>query len=111
MVLQAPRRSLRLHGGEENGVSENGIDLGAIYGAIIAISNELKAFKAEMSTFKAEVRAEFRTVHSEVADLRHSVGELRTTLHDYHGAVLSHGVLLTELDERVTRLEQRGQPA
>ena len=92
-------------------MSENGVDLGAIYGAIIATSNELKSFKAE-------VRAEFRSVHSEisnprdsVADVRNSVGELRTAVHDYHGAVVGHGVLLTKLDERVIRLEQRGQSA
>ena len=90
-------------------MSENGVDLGAIYGAIIAISNDLKSFKAEMHSFKAEIQAEFRAVHSEISDLRHSVGELRTALNDYHGSVIGHGVLITELDERVTRLEQRSQ--
>ncbi len=80
-------------------MSGNGADLGAIYQAIIAISNELRSFKAEMGAFKVEMRAEFREVRAEIA-------ELRQTVRDYHGSVIGHGVLITELDERVTRLEQ-----
>ena len=103
MVVQAAGRA-------ESDVSENGVDLGAIYGAIIAISNELKSFKAEVQAEFRSVRSEIADLRHDVADLRHEVGELRQAVNDYHGAVIGHGVLISELDDRVTRLERRERP-
>ena len=34
-----------------------------------------------------------------------SVAGLTDAVHDYHGAVMGHGISLTELDDRVRRLE------
>lgn len=68
----------------------NGADLGAIYGAMLALSGELKAIRAEMAT-----KADLAALRSEVAA--------------YHGSVVGHGLMLTEHEQRLGRLE-RGEP-
>ena len=77
-------------------MSGNGADLGAIYQAILAVA-------ADVRSFRAEVKTEFGNVRAEMADLRQAVA-------DYHGAVIGHGVLIGELDERVRQLEQQREP-
>lgn len=42
----------------------------------------------------------------DVANIRRDIAELRLTMQDYHGAVIGHGMQLTELDERVRRIEE-----
>ncbi len=76
------------------------MDLGAIYQAILAVAADVRSFRAEVKAEFGNVRAEMR---AEMADLRQAVA-------DYHGAVIGHGVLIGELDERVRRLEQDREP-
>jgi hypothetical protein len=41
---------------------------------------------------------------------RSDVADLRRAVDDYHGAVIGHGVLIGDLDERVGRLERHEPP-
>ena len=79
----------------------NGVDLGAIYQAIVAVA-------ADVRTVAADVR-ELRREMANKAD-RSDVADLRRAVDDYHNAVIGHGVLISELDERVSRLEQSREP-
>lgn len=73
-------------------MSGNGADLGAIYQAILAVA--------------ADVRVQGRKLD----DLTGQVAGLRQAVDSYHGAVIGHGMLIGELDERVGRLEQHREP-
>ena len=81
-------------------MSGNGVDLGAIYQAILTVA-------ADLRTVAADVRAQGLKLN----DLDSKVDGLRQAVDDYHGSVIGHGVLIGELDERVRELEQhRGPP-
>jgi len=72
------------------------VDLGAIYGAIVALGRKLDQTAAELRADNARLRGE-------VASLR---GEVAT----YHASTVGHGILYSELEERVRRLEQDRTP-
>lgn len=43
---------------------------------------------------------------SDMADVKHGLAALDQRVAHYHAAVLGHGVLITELDERLRRVER-----
>ena len=90
------------------GVSGNGADIGAVYQAIIALSTDMRAMRSEMNARFGAAETELRGVR---AELKAEIADLRQTLREYHGAVVGHGILLTEHDGRITRLEQGAQPS
>jgi chromosome segregation ATPase len=58
-------------------------------------------------TRKLDELADIANRHQQrLADLTTSVADLRETLTHYHASVLGHGILLSELDERVRRIER-----
>ncbi len=80
------------------------------------------ATKSELGDLRSEVRSELADLRSEVHSLRADVasdllvmekrlGERITALNravmHYHASALGHGVLYSELEERVMRLEAR----
>lgn len=99
-------------------MSGNGVDLGAIYQAILAVAADARAFRAEVKAEFASVRAEIANVRTDLraeiasvrTDLRAEIDDLRQAVNAYHGSVVGHGVLISELDERVSRLERREPP-
>ena len=66
-------------------MSGNGADLGAIYGAIVALD---------------------RKVDRRMDRLAGDVAALRADVAAYHASVMGHGMLISELDERLRRVEQ-----
>lgn len=42
----------------------------------------------------------------DIVILKREAASLRQAITDYHGSVLGHGVLLTELEERLARVER-----
>jgi hypothetical protein len=84
------------------------------------LRTEIGEMRAEMATKSdlAELRLEMRSeigslradVASDMAVLRKDVGEqvagLRRAVIEYHSSVIGHGVLISELEARVRRVEQ-----
>ena len=68
----------------------------------------------KVETVKADLRSEIRSLRADVAAdfvaVRKEMGEqiagLRRAVVEYHSAVLGHGVLNSELEARVRRIEQ-----
>jgi hypothetical protein len=68
----------------------------------------------KVETVKADLRSEIRSLRADVAAdfvaVRKEMGEqiagLRRAVVEYHSAVLGHGVLISELEARVRRIEQ-----
>lgn len=70
--------------------------------------------KAELAELRAELRSEMHSLRADVASditlLRKDIGDqiagLRHAVTHYHSSVVGHGVLITELEARVRRVEQ-----
>jgi hypothetical protein len=87
------------------------LDAGAIYqllgtvaadvrqmkGDLVGIKTDLLIVKSDLAT-KAS-KADFMEMKADIADLRHAL----TT---YHSAVLGHGILISEVEERLRRIER-----
>lgn len=53
-----------------------------------------------------ELTGEVRSLRSDVTGLRADVTGLRQAVVEYHSAVIGHGVLISELEARMRRVEQ-----
>ena len=80
------------------------------------IRTDMKDMRAEMATKSdlADLRSEVRTLAADVAsdmmDLEKRLGDRIATLNravmEYHSSTIGHGVLYSEIDERVRRIER-----
>jgi len=83
------------------------------------------ATKAELSELKAELKADMRSLRADVAsdlatmqaradaehkatrkELGEQIGGLRRAVVEYHSVVIGHGVLISDLEARMRRVEQ-----
>ena len=86
-------------------MSGNGVDIAAVYqllrevaDRVIAHDDLFAAIDRRFATMQSEMDRQFVEVRSDIA-------ELRRTLTQYHASVLGHGILISELERRVHRLE------
>ncbi len=71
--------------------------------------------RSEMNSLGADLRSEMQSLRADMAsDLlttRKELGEqivgLRRAVVEYHSAVIGHGVMISDLEARVRRIEQR----
>ena len=67
--------------------------------------------RSEMHSLRADVASDLMTTRKELSDridgLSDQVAALRRAVVEYHSAVIGHGVLISELEARVRRIEQR----
>lgn len=82
-------------------------DVARLDGKIDAVKAELRS---EIQSLRADVASNFIAVRAEFAALRKETGEqiagLRRAVVEYHSVVLGHGVLISELEARVRRIER-----
>jgi hypothetical protein len=71
---------------------------GADIGQVVAMLGDVLAGQAE-------IRAELRDHSRQLADLNSGMVSLRQTVTEYHSAVLGHGILISNLEDRVRRIE------
>ncbi|HKI15427.1 MAG TPA: hypothetical protein VKA12_10575 [Roseiarcus sp.] len=75
-------------------------DVARVDGKVDAVKVELRS---EMQSLRADVAADFVTVRREMGE---QIAGLRRAVVEYHSAVLGHGVLISELEARVRRIER-----
>jgi signal transduction histidine kinase len=82
-------------------------DVARVDSKVDAVKVELRS---EMQSLRADVAADFLEVNARIDTLRKETSEqivgLRRAVVEYHSAVLGHGVLISELEARVRRIEQ-----
>jgi chromosome segregation ATPase len=87
----------------------NGIDLGTIYTLLTEIAEKVTAhdgrFDAVDRRFEA-IDRHLEAVDRQLREMRSDIGGLREAVTSYHATVLGHGILISELDERVRRIER-----
>ena len=96
--------------------STNGPDIAAVYQLLTQVAQtvsghdrKLDELSAEMTGLRATV-AELTEIvdrhDRKLDDLAAGLGSLREAVTNYHATVLGHGILISELDERVRRIER-----
>ena len=89
-------------------MSGNGVDLGAIYGPVLAIDRKLDGVDIRFSRVEVQVNqltSDMAGMKIGMSSMRTGIATSRTDLATYHAAVTGHGILISELDERLRRLE------
>ncbi len=80
-------------------MSGNGADLGHVVAMLHGPVEGQEEIKREVRELRADHGRQLREVRSELGALRQAVTE-------YHASVLGHGVLISELEARLRRVEQ-----
>ena len=69
------------------------------------------ATKADLNSLRSDVASELLRMNDQIAALRKETREqivgVRRALTEYHSAGVGHGMLISDLEERVRRIEQR----
>ena len=81
-------------------MSGNGADLGQGVAMLGNVLTAQEAVRVELHESRIEARRDSAAARRDLATLRQTVAE-------YHASVLGHGVLISELDERLRRVEER----
>jgi chromosome segregation ATPase len=94
----------------------NGADIRAVYQLLREVARtvdghtqilrEHSQILREHSQILSEHSQRFREIDKRLDDLTAGLGTLREAVAHYHSSVLGHGVLISELDERVRRIER-----
>jgi ABC-type transporter Mla subunit MlaD len=87
----------------------NGPDIAAVYQLLTQVARTVTGHDRKLDDLSAEV-AELREVVAahdrKLDDLAAGLASLRDAVTHYHSSVLGHGILISELDERVRRIER-----
>ena len=89
---------------------------------VLAMLREMRAetangfadLRSEMQSLRADVASDLHTLDAKIEataaatrkDLSEQIVGLRRAVVEYHSAVIGHGVLISELEARLRRLEQ-----
>ena len=83
----------------------NGTDLATIVAMLSQVLVDQQAFRAEVRTELAALKQDVAALKRDVASLKTDLAALNSKVEFYHSAVMGHGIMLTELDQRLRRVE------
>jgi signal transduction histidine kinase len=79
--------------------------------AEMATKNDVADLRSEMRSLRADVASDLATLDAKVdrtrKDLSDQIVGLRRAVVEYHTSAIGHGVLISELEARLRRVEQR----
>jgi hypothetical protein len=78
-------------------------DLDSVGSEVAGLRSEVADVKSDMHTLRADVAADFLSTRKELGE---QIVGLRRAVIEYHTSVIGHGVLISELEARVRRVEQ-----
>ena len=67
------------------------------------LRSEIGEVKSEVRSLRADVASDMMTLEKRLSD---QIVGLRRAVMEYHSSAIGHGVLLTEFEERLRRLER-----
>ena len=70
----------------------------------MAAKEDLADLRSEMHSLRADVASDLLTLEKRMND---QFVSLRRSVMEYHSTAVGHGILYSELEERVRRIEQR----
>ena len=94
----------------------NGPDIAAVYQLLTQVARTVTGHDRKLDDLSGEVAGLRQVVAAhdrKLDDLAAGLASLRDAVTHYHSSVLGHGMLISELDERVRRIERhlKLQPA
>jgi chromosome segregation ATPase len=78
-------------------------DLESVRDEVAGLRSEVAEVKSDMHALRADVAADLLTSRKELSE---QIVGLRRAVIEYHTSVIGHGVLISELEARVRRVEQ-----
>ncbi|MDE3177642.1 MAG: hypothetical protein KGM15_16195 [Pseudomonadota bacterium] len=85
-------------------------DIAGVKADVVGVKAELNSVREEMAT-KADLNSLRADVASDLLKMQKETREqivgVRRAVTEYHSAVVGHGILISDLEERVRRIEQR----
>ena len=81
-------------------------DVGDVKTEVQTLKSEIRrdmATKSDLQSLRADVASDLMTMQKETHE---QIVGLRRAVVEYHSAVVGHGLIISELEERVRRLEQ-----
>ncbi len=80
----------------------NGIDIAAVYQLLTQVARTVNDHTRVLNDHTRQLADLTRGVN----DLHDGQATLRQTLTEYHSSVIGHGILISQLEDRVRRIEQ-----
>jgi hypothetical protein len=78
-------------------------ELAKVKADIGGLNSGLADVRSEMHSLRADVASDLLTTRKEIGD---QIVGLRMAVVEYHSAVIGHGIIISELEARVRRMEQ-----
>lgn len=78
-------------------------DMEALRSEVTDLRSEVADVKSDMHSLRADVASDFLSMRKELGD---QIVGLRRAVVDYHTSVIGHGVLISDIDARLRRVEQ-----
>lgn len=82
----------------------------AAKGDIADLKSDISDLRSEMHSLRADVASDIATLQAEDKKTRKELGDqivgLRRAVMEYHSSVVGHGILISDLEARVRRVEQ-----
>ncbi len=79
------------------------VDLEPVRAEVSGVRSEVADIKSDMHTLRSDVAADILTTRKELSE---QIVGLRRAVLDYHTSVIGHGVIISEIEARVRRVEQ-----
>ena len=76
---------------------------GRLWREELTLGNRSTDVKSEVRSLRADVASDMMTLEKRLSD---QIVGLRRAVMEYHSSAIAHGVLLTEFEERLRRLER-----
>ncbi len=70
---------------------------------VMATKSDIADVRSEINSLRADVASDMLTLEKRLSD---QISGLRRSVMEYHSSAVGHGVLLTEFEERLRRLEE-----
>jgi hypothetical protein len=86
-------------------VSGDGVEIAAVYQLLREVANTVVSHDERLKDPRAEMAALRTDVDGLRKEVRSDNASLRQTSTEYHASVLGHGILISELQRRVLRIE------
>ncbi len=86
-------------------MSGNGPDLAQVVAMLGTVLTSLNDLRGEMRTALRAIEARLDRVEASIKELEWGLKDLRQAVTAYHASVMGHGILISELEARVQRIE------
>lgn len=79
-------------------------DLIARQGDLVATKDDVGRLDEKIDVLRADVASDLVSIEKRLGD---QIAHLRRAVMEYHSSTIGHGVLMSEFEERLRRVEQR----